>query len=111
MPDTQVSAPPAIGLPVVEDTPVPCRKCGHEFQSYMHRTIGGERVLIDRDGDTVWDLVKVCHYCKDVFHWHTSVRQMQEAAIAYQDMFEALMQSLHGPVVKSAPTVKDGEAE
>ena len=106
-----MTIPPLVVLPVVQDTPVPCRKCGHEFQSYMHRTIGTELVLIDRDGDTVWDLVKVCHWCKEVFHWHTTARQMQEAATAYQDMFEALMRELHGPARKSAPTVEDSAPE
>ena len=47
----------------VEERPVACERCGHEFLSYIYRVVNGdEEILVDRDNDVVYDLVKVCRF-------------------------------------------------
>lgn len=93
MPDTSNEL---LLLTMVEEMVVTCRKCGHVFQGYLHRKIGGESALIDRDGDVIYDLVKTCHFCGEVFHWHSSYRTMQETSKIYHDLFD-LLQTLYAP--------------
>ena len=93
MPDTSKDL---LLLTTVEEMIVPCRKCGHVFQCYIQRKIGGESALIDRDGDVIFDLVKTCHYCKEVFHWHSNTRQMQETSAIYHELFD-LLQTIYAP--------------
>lgn len=92
-----VNIQPVPALPALDEAPVLCKKCGHKFSSYLSRTIGGETCLIDRDGNVIFDLVVTCRFCKDVFHWHSSTKEMQKMATAYQDMFDVLMKSLYAP--------------
>lgn len=88
------------GVPVVEENPCRCEKCGHVFMSYLHRVIGQEnKVLIDRDGNVIFDLVVTCKYCITVFHWHTKEKTMQEMSKNYQSMFE-LLETLHSPGIE-----------
>lgn len=101
-------------VPAVEENPCACEKCGHVFLSYLHRVVNKDKLLIDRDGNVVFDLVVTCKYCNTVFHWHSKEKTMQEMSKNYQDMFE-LLQTLHAPSVVSRgesaiiePTIETG---
>ena len=75
----------------MEERPVACERCGHEFLSYIYRVVNGdEEILVDRDNDVVYDLVKVCRFCRTVFHWHTKDRTIQKHTEAYQTLFPML---------------------
>jgi len=72
------------------DQPVRCRRCDHLFKSYVYRIVNTPKedtVLIDSDGDVVYDLVKVCPKCKSVYHWHTNDKTL----VAHSESFERLM--------------------
>ncbi len=83
-------------MPAVNDKPVLCQQCGREFGSYVYRIVvvdGGNQAvsLVDRDGDQVYDLVKVCKSCSTVYHWHTKEKTIAENSRIYQTAFEQLM--------------------
>lgn len=80
-----------MSMPTVQEQRILCQKCGHESTSFLRRDINGVVSLIDRDGDVVYDLVKVCHYCGELFHWHSKEKTLQENSKAYQDLFELLV--------------------
>ena len=91
-------------VPTVDDKPVTCEKCGHEFKSFMYRVVTTEQgetlTLIDRDNDVVYDLVKVCHYCRTVFHYHTKEKTLIQHSAIYQSAFEKLMSHYQPPHLK-----------
>lgn len=84
-------------LPTVDDTVVKCSKCEREFMSYRWRIFtgseGAAKVLVDRDGLVLYDLVLVCS-CKTVFHHHTKEETLKRHAEMYQSAlstYEKLM--------------------
>lgn len=82
-------------LPYTE-APVRCRECEHVFKSYVYRIMVTPRedtLLIDADGDIVYDLIKICPKCKKAYHWHTNDKTL----IAHSTAFERLMQHYQSP--------------
>lgn len=82
----------------VDDTLVSCKHCEREFNSYRWRIFkiadGEARVLVDRDGFVLYDLVLVCS-CGTVFHHHTKEDTLKKHAELYQSAlsaYEKLMQ-------------------
>lgn len=89
------------------DEPVLCDKCGREFSIVIYRVVTVDdvqvRTLIDRDGDVVYELVKVCKSCKTVFHWHSKEQAMVKAEAVYQmafDLLNALYQPAESAIIK-----------
>ena len=73
--------------PKVSDQPVRCRQCDRVFGGYVYKIVPTARevtVLVDADGDTVYDLVKVCGKCKAVYHWHSSDKQIRDNTAAFE---------------------------
>jgi hypothetical protein len=82
MPD-QPSPKPA---PAVENHVVRCRQCERVFAGFTYKivpTANEVTLLLDADGDTVYDLVKVCK-CKVVFHWHTNDKTIRDNTAAFE---------------------------
>lgn len=82
-------------LPYLEQ-PVRCRECEHLFKSYVYRVLTTPRedtLLVDADGDIIYDLAKVCPKCKKVYHWHTNDKTL----IAHSTAFERLMRHYQAP--------------
>lgn len=83
---------PADPLPTVDDTLVKCGKCPREFGSYRWRKFtaseGEVRVLVDRDGLVIYDLVLVCS-CGVVFHHHTKEETLKKHAELYRSALSA----------------------
>jgi hypothetical protein len=79
--------------PVVVDELVYCAgKCERQFTSYRWRMVhvhGVEtRVLVDRDGFVIYDMVLVCS-CGSVFHHHTKDETLRRHAEAYRETVSA----------------------
>lgn len=93
-------------FPTVDEKQVLCNKCGHVFASYLWRAVetesGKADTLVDRDNDVIYDLVKVCHYCGEVFHYHTKEKTMVRHSAIYQDAFETLMKHYRQPPLETA---------
>lgn len=90
--------------PKVDDTVVKCAKCERQFNSYRWRIFkvneGEAKVLVDRDGLVIYDLVLVCS-CSTVFHHHTKEETLKRHAELYQsalDAYEKLMQHYRPPL-------------
>lgn len=73
--------------PQPQDQPVRCRECDKVFKGFVYKIVPTTleiTVLVDADGDTVYDLVKVCGKCKAVFHWHTSDKTIKQNTEAFE---------------------------
>lgn len=100
--------PDSPAVPTVDDQVVRCGKCPREFLSYRWRIMkvfdGEARVMVDRDGLVIYDLVLVCS-CGTVFHHHTKEETLKKHAQVYQSAlsaFEILMKHYQPRPVESA---------
>jgi hypothetical protein len=79
----------------IKDGPARCKKCGHEFASYKIVSIDGkQQILIDQDGDIVFELEKTCHFCETVFPWHSNYQTMRETTKAFTKL-RASLNAMH----------------
>lgn len=73
--------------PNPQEQPVRCRQCDRVFKGYVYKIVPTAKeitVLLDADGDTVYDLVKVCVKCGAVYHWHTSDKTIKDNTAAFE---------------------------
>lgn len=75
-----------------EELPALCRNpdCGHEFLGFRIRVIEGQQVLVDLEGNVVYELAMVCRYCTVVFTWHTSHKMMQRHTAALEKLIRSV---------------------
>ena len=102
--------------PAVDDTIVKCSRCEREFMSYRWRIMkvakGEARVLVDRDGLVIYDLVLVCS-CSVVFHHHTKEETLKKHAELYQSAlsaYERLMAHYAEPTREDAIITPDNQS-
>ena len=73
--------------PLYVEHPVRCRQCDRVFGGYVYRIVNTAKevtLLLDADGDTVYDLVKVCGKCKTVYHWHSNDKTLRDNTAAFE---------------------------
>lgn len=81
-----VSMAPAVASVqvVITDGPATCRHCGQVFESYRIRKINDRPLLIDLNGNLIFELVLMCHACNERWIWRHSFEPMYQDNLKYK---------------------------